>query len=82
MTLDTAIQELAGGSHGAFFIDDTGSPGLADTPSHLHRDRKSWVAVYVPANQIGEVMSQFPQALAELEKLVWSAPLKRYRSES
>lgn len=70
MTLNSAISELTAGQCGAFFIDDTGSPGLADTPAHLHRQRKSWVAVYVDEDQIREVMDQFPGALAELEERV------------
>ena len=68
--LDEAVVSLRRGSCGAFFIDDTGSPGMADTPRHLHPDRKSWVAVYVNARQIGEVMREFPGALDELEKTI------------
>ena len=55
--------------HGVF-VDDTGSPGLRNTPAHLHPSRKSWVAVVVPKVHIGEVWGQFPRALSELKKTV------------
>ena len=60
-------QQRAGSIHG-IFVDDTGSPGLRNTPPHLHASRKSWVAVVVPKEHIGEVWRQFPAALSELRK--------------
>lgn len=59
-------EQRAGKIHGVF-IDDTGSPGLYDTPSQLHPERKSWVAVVVPRSVIAEVWDQFPRAIAELK---------------
>jgi len=53
--------------HGVF-VDDTGSPGLPNTPAHLHPSRKSWVAVVVPKVHVGEVWRQFPGALSELRR--------------
>lgn len=60
-------QELRSGRHFGVFIDDTGSPGLM-TPG-LHAQRKSWVAVLVPPDQIAEVMDQLPSALSFLREL-------------
>jgi hypothetical protein len=64
---DFIDQQRAADIHG-IFIDDTGSPGLNNTPSHLHSARKSWVAVFVPKTQIAEVWSQLPAAINELKK--------------
>ena len=66
---DFVNQQLAGSKHGVF-VDDTGSPGLPNTPAHLHSGRKSWVAVVVPKVHIGEIWRQFPRALSELGKTV------------
>ena len=65
---DLVDEQRAGRIHGVF-VDDTGSPGLRDTPSHLHRERKSWVAVVVPKSVIAEVWQQFPRAIVELQAL-------------
>jgi hypothetical protein len=65
---DLVDQQRAGAVNGVF-IDDTGSPGLRDTPGHLHPSRKSWVAVLVPREQIGEVWEQFPRALQEFHRM-------------
>jgi hypothetical protein len=65
-------QELRSGRHFGVFIDDTGSPGL-NTPG-LHAQRKSWVAVLVPPDQISEVMDQMPRALSFLEELGLKSP--------
>lgn len=59
-------EQRAGKLHGVF-IDDTGSPGLQNTPPNLHADRKSWVAVVVPRTVIAEIWEQFPRAIAELK---------------
>jgi hypothetical protein len=64
---DFVNEQRAGRIHGVF-VDDTGSPGLRDTPNHLHPERKSWVAVVVPRSAIAEVWQQFPHAIDELEK--------------
>lgn len=63
---DFVDEQRAGKVHGVF-VDDTGSPGLKDTPPNLHPERKSWVAVVVPRSQIAEVWQQFPRALDELK---------------
>lgn len=63
------INELASGNLYGVFIDDTGSPGLSSTPTHLHPGRKSWVGIIVPPHQMKEVMEQFVSALDELQKL-------------
>lgn len=65
---DFVDEQRAGRIHGVF-IDDTGSPGLRDTPIDLHPQRKSWVAVVVPRSEIAEVWQQFPRAMAELKVL-------------
>jgi hypothetical protein len=57
------------GTVNGVFVDDSGSPGLGNTPSNLHPDRKTWVAVVVPKAQIAEVWSQFPRAIDELKRL-------------
>lgn len=64
--------ELRSGRHYGVFIDDTGSPGL-NTPG-LHAQRKSWVAVLVPPQQIAEVMDQIPNALSFLRELGLNEP--------
>lgn len=58
-------EQKAGMVHGVF-IDDTGSPGLRETPSNLNPNRKSWVAVIVPKYQIAEVWKQFAAVISEL----------------
>lgn len=63
------IDELAAGTVYGAFIDDSGSPGLSSTPEHLHPQRKSWVAVVVPPQQMGEVLQEFPRALGELKRV-------------
>src|SRR5262245_43923465 len=65
---DFVAEQRAGLIHGVF-IDDTGSPGLSETPEGLHPERKTWVAVVVPRSVIAEVWEQFPHAIAELERL-------------
>ncbi len=64
------IDELALGRTYGVFVDDTGSPGLANTPSNLHPERKTWVAVIVPPDVMPEVLDCLPQAVQELGKLV------------
>ena len=61
------VDEQRAGKINGVFIDDTGSPGLVDTPSHLHPQRKSWVAVVVPRSVIAEVWQQLPRAISELK---------------
>ncbi|EKD87961.1 MAG: hypothetical protein ACD_35C00119G0002 [uncultured bacterium] len=62
------INELAAGRAYGIFIDDTGSPGLTDTPPNYLPGRKSWVAVIVPPHQIPEVLEQFNRALHTLKE--------------
>lgn len=63
---DFVDEQRAGQVHGVF-VDDTGSPGLKDTPANLHPERKSWIAVVVPRSNIAEVWQQFPRAIKELK---------------
>jgi hypothetical protein len=63
------LDELAAGRAYGVFVDDTGAPGLSDTPANFHPERKSWVAVIVPPYQMPEVLEQLPGALQELERL-------------
>lgn len=63
---DFVDEQRAGHVHGVF-VDDTGSPGLKDTPANLHPERKSWVAVVVPRSDIAELWQQFPRAIEELK---------------
>ena len=69
---DFVDEQREGKVHGVF-IDDTGSPGLSKTPSHLHPARKSWVAVIVPKSRMAQVWSEFPKAAAELRKQTGAA---------
>jgi hypothetical protein len=64
------VEEFTNGSTYGIFVDDTGSPGLKDTPPNVHPERKTWVAVIVPPNLMREVWSQFPNALGELRNLI------------
>jgi len=64
------LDELALGRAYGIFVDDTGSPGLENTPPNLHPERKSWVAVAVPPDVMPEVLDQFPRALDGLQELV------------
>ncbi len=64
------IDELAVGRTYGIFVDDTGSPGLQNTPSNLHPKRKSWVAVVVRPDLMPEILDQFPHALDGLDELV------------
>jgi hypothetical protein len=65
---DLVAEQRARLIHGVF-IDDTGSPGLSETPEGLHPERKTWVAVVVPRSVIAEVWEQFPHAIDELRRL-------------
>jgi len=62
------LNELAIGKTYGAFIDDTGSPGLTDTPPNYLPGRKSWVAVIVPPHQMPEVLEQFSGALHALKE--------------
>jgi len=66
---DFVNEQKLGKVHGVF-IDDTGSPGLKNTPSNLHPNRKTWVAVVIPKMQIAEVWRQLPGALKALKSLL------------
>jgi hypothetical protein len=63
---DFVDEQRAGKVHGVF-IDDSGSPGLANTPVNLHPDRKTWAAVIVPRSHLADVWSKFPRAVDELK---------------
>jgi hypothetical protein len=60
------LNDLATGLKYGVFVDDTGSPGLESAPPNLHPERKSWVGVVVPPNQMPEVIEQLPRAIEEL----------------
>lgn len=62
------MNELAAGRAYGIFIDDTGSPGLANTPPNYLSGRKTWVAVIVPPYQMAEVLEQFKRALHTLKE--------------
>ncbi len=61
--------ELAQGRCYGIFVDDTGSPGLQDTPPNLHPERKTWVAVVVTPDLMPKVLEQIPQAITELQRI-------------
>src|SRR5205823_3051223 len=61
--------ELTQGKCYGIFVDDTGSPGLKNTPSNLHPERKSWVAVVIDPKLMPEVLRELPQALEELHRI-------------
>ena len=60
------LEDLSSGNTCGVFIDDTGSPGLKDTPPNLHPERKTWVAVIVPPSVMPEVLHQFKGVIEEL----------------
>jgi uncharacterized protein DUF3800 len=60
------LNELESGRYHGVFIDDTGSPGLATGSTHLHPERKSFVAVIISFADIGEVLREMPGAVEEL----------------
>jgi hypothetical protein len=62
------LNELTTGNSYSIFIDDTGSPGLNDTPENFDPNRQSWVAVVVSPDLLPEVLDQFTKALDELKK--------------
>jgi hypothetical protein len=64
-----ALQRLVAGNHFGVFIDDTGSPGMANTPDKLHPDRKTWVAVVVPPGQVLLVTAAITEMLEPLREL-------------
>lgn len=64
------IDSQRNGEVNAVFIDDTGSPGLMNTPSHLDPERKSWVGVIIPKTKISEVWHEMPGVIKEVNK--WS----------
>jgi hypothetical protein len=62
------LDELSTDKAYGIFIDDTGSPGLTDTPPNYIPERKSWVAVIIQPSQMAEVLQQFPGALHQLKE--------------
>jgi hypothetical protein len=60
------LNELRRGRYHGVFIDDTGSPGLPTGSTHLHPERKSFVAMAISAADIGEVLREMPGAVEEL----------------
>lgn len=66
---DFVNEQIRGEVHGVF-IDDTGSPGLANRAEGLHPELKSWVAVVIPRTQLPEIWRQFPAALNELRSVL------------
>lgn len=64
------LDDLADGGAFGIFVDDTGSPGLQDTPPNFHPERKTWVAVVVSPDIIPEVLDQFPRVLQGLHELI------------
>ncbi len=56
---------LAEDAYGVF-IDDTGSPGMENTPPPLHPDRKSWVAIIIPPDQKRAVTQALQDAVDAL----------------
>jgi hypothetical protein len=60
------LNELKRGQYHGVFIDDTGSPGLATGGVGPHRERKSFVAVFISSVDIGEVLREMPGAIEEL----------------
>jgi len=67
--LKDKFPDMFDGSVAGIFVDDTGSPGLNNTPSHLKKDRKTWVSVLVLANQMPEIMEQIPNAIVGLTEI-------------
>lgn len=63
------LTELAHGRFHGVFVDDTGSPGLTTATGLSGPNRKSCVAVIVPADQIGLVSDQLPAVVTELTRL-------------
>lgn len=51
--------ELASGKYIGVFIDDTGSPGLTETPPYLHPDRSTWVAVVIQPDRLPDLMAKY-----------------------
>lgn len=63
----TRLYKLSTGDSYGVFIDDTGSSGIG-TP-WLHKNRKTYVGVVIPPEQMQEVLEQMPGAIEELQKL-------------
>jgi Protein of unknown function (DUF3800) len=63
------LDELASGRCYGIFVDDSGSPGLQNTPPNLHVERKSWVGVAIAPNLMPEILEQLPQALQEHHRI-------------
>jgi hypothetical protein len=64
------LEQLDRGELHGVFIDDTGSPGLANTPVHLHPDRKTWVAVIVDRSRMAETLRSLGRLLWQLRSTV------------
>jgi hypothetical protein len=58
------LNELRSMQFHGVFVDDTGS---VTSGKHLHSERKSWVAVVVSSDYVGEVLRQMPRAIDELK---------------
>ena len=64
------LTSLRSGSQYGVFIDDTGSPGLQSSASNVHPERKTWVGVVIPPDQMPDVLKHFPGAVEELRRTV------------
>jgi hypothetical protein len=67
--LQRALEMLGTGKHFGVFIDDTGSPGMPNSPEKLRPDRQTWVAVVVPPAQVLPVTVAVNEMLEPLREL-------------
>lgn len=60
--------EVGSGQYAGVFIDDTGTPGHDSPTIHLHKNRRTWVAVVLTHEHLLEAYHQMPRALEELKQ--------------
>ncbi len=61
-----APEALLAGDFSGMAIDDTGTPGHLAPSVHLHPQRKTWVAVLIPPEEMAEVSKNLPGTIAHV----------------
>src|SRR6058998_3794205 len=64
------VDEVATARGSCVLIDDSGTPDPPASTTHLHPDRKTWVAVLLTPGHFSEVVDQMPGACEELANVV------------
>jgi Protein of unknown function (DUF3800) len=59
-------ESILSGQFSGMAIDDSGTPGLVAPSVHLHPDRRTWVAVLLPPEDMAEVSAHLPDTIGHI----------------